>query len=84
MVEDQGSGIRQRSDHGPLFEPFFTTKQPGQERRLGLATSTRLSKSTYGQILRWDSPVDSLSKRGTRFTVTLRATGVFESPVRCA
>jgi len=75
MVEDQGSGIEHELKDR-LFEPFFTTKEPGAGTGLGLALVYSIIEEHYGQIT-VDSPIDDVTQRGTRFTITLPRYGVF-------
>lgn len=77
MVEDQGSGIDQKSKDR-LFEPFFTTKEPGTGTGLGLSLVYSIIEEHYGQIM-IDSPTDEASQRGTRFTITLPRYSFFSS-----
>lgn len=77
LIEDQGSGIEQ-SCKDRLFEPFFTTKEPGTGTGLGLALVYSIIEEHYGQIT-VDSPIDEVTQRGTRFTITLPRYSLFSS-----
>jgi len=68
-VADTGCGIPDEQLNR-IFEPFFTTKPPGEGTGLGLALAFNILRDHAGTI-RVESP-DSLTGRGSRFTVALR------------
>lgn len=68
MVTDQGEGIPEHIQ-GQIFEPFYTTKDPGKGTGLGLALVHSITESLGGSI-RIVSPVNKVSKTGTRVIVT--------------
>jgi len=64
-VTDSGVGIP-ADKLQKVFEPFYTTKRTGEGTGLGLSTAYGIVKQTGGFIF-----VDSVSGRGTEFTVVL-------------
>jgi len=66
-IHDTGVGIS-KENQARLFEPFFTTKKHGTG--LGLAISQRIIKDHHGKI-----EVHSEIRKGSRFTISLPATG---------
>ncbi len=70
-VLDPGCGIPQdQLDH--IFEPFFTTKGPKHGTGLGLSLVYTIVEEHYGSI-HVESPADSITARGTRFSIRLPA-----------
>jgi signal transduction histidine kinase len=53
-----------------ILEPFFTTKDPGEGTGLGLAMVYSIVED-HGGHLEIESPVDTVHKRGARFTIKL-------------
>ncbi|RMF17674.1 MAG: PAS domain-containing protein [Gammaproteobacteria bacterium] len=73
-VEDEGCGIPpEQLDH--IFEPFFTTKGPDQGTGLGLSLVYSIVEEHYGNI-RYESPANPVSGRGTRVVIELPAAEV--------
>ncbi len=67
-VSDVGSGIP-AGIQGRVFEPFFTTKDPGKGTGLGLALVYSIVNDLGGSVT-IDSPVDTVSRKGTKVIVT--------------
>src|SRR5690606_40650975 len=67
-ITDQGSGIPPEI-RDRIFEPFFTTKEPGKGTGLGLSLVYSITENLGGTI-QVESPVDKVSKIGTRVIVT--------------
>ncbi|MDY6982888.1 MAG: HAMP domain-containing sensor histidine kinase, partial [Pseudomonadota bacterium] len=67
-VSDNGSGIPEALQKR-VFEPFFTTKDPGKGTGLGLALVYSIV-SDLGGTVTIDSPVDTVSRKGTKVIVT--------------
>lgn len=68
-IEDQGEGIKDEIK-ARIFEPFFTTKEPGVGTGLGLALVYSIIEDLHGKII-IKSPMDSYTKTGTCFSITL-------------
>src|SRR5690606_9484921 len=67
-VSDQGSGIPPALQKR-IFEPFFTTKDPGKGTGLGLSLVYSIVSDLGGNVT-VESPVDTVSRKGTRVIVT--------------
>jgi signal transduction histidine kinase/Na+/proline symporter len=67
-VCDMGSGIPP-AIQSRIFEPFFTTKDPGKGTGLGLALVYSIVGDLGGSVT-IQSPVDTVSQKGTRVIVT--------------
>lgn len=68
-VEDNGMGMPPEVVE-KIFDPFFTTKPVGEGTGLGLSISYRIIQNHQGSI-----EVDSISGKGTLFTITLPIAG---------
>jgi len=67
-ISDSGSGIP-RSHQKRIFEPFFTTKDPGKGTGLGLSLVYSIVSDLGGSVT-IESPIDTVSQKGTRVIVT--------------
>lgn len=72
-VVDDGEGI-EPADLARVFDPFFTTKGRGRGTGLGLSISYGIVREHGGEIL-----VDTDAGNGTRFRVSLPATGAAQA-----